>query len=324
MTRRVLGFGLLLLAGLAACGFSESTARWRDGSLTMAWNAGAPSLKLHIDGASTVQLSASRHERLGLSAFQSSGPDTAWRSELAAPGWTATLLSLAQQDGAQRPIAAILRPGQRAGGTLVLWCGASQTTALEHLYAFLLRSSVEHSFELKDSCSVLGDPDGAVAAAKGADLLKRIAQLRGERSGASSTNGRQWRVTEVLPQLDGNEPLSGVALVKAADAPVVGASVTFAREPHLACTATTDGEGMARCTMYDTHGHAPHDAGAVQQPTVVTFAGRMGADFVDVPVVAVVETPRPTRCLSTVVPANVAANWSASCRGFASRTWGWP
>lgn len=309
---------------LAGCGDTGQQARWADGGLAAVWRAGAPALRLQTAGAEPVHLGATHRERLGVSAFQASPGGTPWRSELAAPGWAATLLSLERRPGDERPIAAIVRPSARAGGTLVLWCAASGTAALEHLYAFLLRSSLESRFELKDSCGVLGDRAVATARPSGAELLRHVALTRAERRHDALADGRLWRVTALQPQLEGDEPLAVAALVEGTDGPVPGGRVSFAREPHLACSATTDGQGMARCTLVDTHGHALHDAGPVAPPTVVTFAGRVGAGFVDVPVVAVVETPRPTRCLSSAVPADVAGGWSPSCRGFASRTWAWP
>lgn len=316
--------GLLLAPWIAGCGASESAARWSDGTLTAIWRAAAPVLQLRRDGAALVELAATRRERLGQSAFQSSADGIAWRSDLSAPGWAASLLTIERSRGDERPIASILRPVQSTGATLVIWCAATETPALEHLYAFLLHSTVETPFDVKDPCGVLGDRSHANPRPNGADLLRRVADLRSQRPAALQAPGRRWRVVDVVPRLDGNEPLNSVALVRHADGPVPGVRVTFARDPHLACTSTTDGEGVARCTMVDTHGHAPHDAGAAQPPTVVTFAGRVESRFVDVPVVAVVETPRPTRCLTNAVPASVAAGWTASCRGFASRTWAWP
>lgn len=282
-------------------------------------------MKLQAAGAEPVHFGTTHHERLGVSAFQASPVGgTAWRSDLAAPGWAATLLSLESRPGDRWPLAAILRPAAGSGATLVLWCAASGTAALEHLYAFLLRSAPESRFELKDSCGVLGNMAGVTERPSGAELLLHVALARAERYRDTLADERLWRVTALQPHLNGDEPLVVAALVSGADGPVPDSLVSFAREPHLACSATTDGNGMARCTLVDTHGHAPHDAGPVAQPTVVTFAGRVVAGFVDVPVVAVVETPRPTRCLSNAVPADVAAGWSASCRGFAPRTWAFP
>lgn len=322
---RALGLVLPAFLLLAGCSDTGKQARWADGTLAVVWRASAPALQLQTAGAGPIYFETTHRERLGVSAFQaSSDGGTAWRSELAAPGWAATLLSLERRPGDGWPVAAILKPTARTGGTLVLWCASSGTAALEHLYAFLLRSAPESRFELKDSCRVLGDRLRATERPSGAELLQYVALARAERRRETLSGERLWRVTALHPHLNGDEPLEVATLVNGADGPVPDSLVSFAREPHLACSATTDGNGMARCTLVDTHGHAPHDAGPVPQPTVVTFAGRVVAGFVDVPVVAVVETPRPTRCLSTAVPADVAEGWSASCRGFAPRTWAFP
>lgn len=315
---------LLVQACLVSCGDTDATVRWSGGSVSVGGSSEASTLTLQFDGAEPVAMAFSRRERLGLSMFQSGTGDAAWRTDFAAPGWTATLLSLEQRPGAEQPIAAIVRPAQRTGGTAVVWCAASGTAALEHFYAFLLRFPAESMLTLRDGCDVLGahaSPNGRVSVA---DVLRRVAQARTQRQVTAKTEGRRWRLVEIVPQLDGDNPLHTAALIKGADGPLAGARVSFAREPHLACTATTGADGVAACLMYDTHGHTVHDASVVAPPTVVTFAGRVSGYDVEVPVVSVAATPAPTRCQSSAVSAEVAAGWSASCRGFASRTWALP
>jgi hypothetical protein len=41
----------------------------------------------------------------------------------------------------------------------------------------------------------------------------------------------------------------------------------------LACSATTDSDGIATCALFDVHGHADHEDEDHGDPTVVTFAG---------------------------------------------------
>lgn len=319
----LLAAGLVLLAA-GGCGSNDLATRWDGGALAVAGGARPQTMTLQQDGSAPVQMAPRGRARLAQSVAFSDREQVAWRSEFAAPGWLATLLSLELQPGVEVPLAAVLRTEDRKRTLAVLWCAASGTAALERLHTFLLGVPAETRVELKDGCKVLAADAPAQPPSQVAELLRRVAQARTAHAAAVPAAGPQWRLVDITPSLDGNLPLQMAAVVQHAGVPVGGVRVSFAREPHLACVAQTAADGAARCTLYDTHGHAPHEAGPTLPPTIVTFAGRLEGHDLDVPSVVVAATPQPTRCLSSAVPADVAAGWGADCRGFAARTWTLP
>ncbi len=313
------------LAALAGRGTPDAATRWDGGTLVAEQQASAWLLQLRLEAAPAahaVALQMGARTRLPRSVMQSAPEDTAWRTEFTAEGWNASLLTLQAATGGERPIAAFLRSLDRQHRIVVLWCAAAGTAELERLHGFLLGLPAEAVVDLKDGCGVLGPAGMQSQRANVAQLLLRVAEARIARPGEAGAPN--WRLVALTPGLDGNQPLEAAAHVHHASRPVAGARVSFAREPHLACSTLTNAEGLARCTLQDTHGHAPHDAGSPRLPTTVTFAGLAGPEALFVPTVAVVATPAPTRCLSDVMPAEVTAGWGADCRGFASRTWTLP
>jgi hypothetical protein len=282
-------------------------------------------MTLRRDAAPAIEMTQRDEGRLGQSIAFSSRDVPAWRSEYAVEGWSATLLSLEASQGRKQPIAAMVREtADRRRTFAVLWCAASGAAELERLHAFLLGWPAETEVDLKDGCGVLGQASAPVVRGAVADLLRRVAEARIARAVTARVDGPDWRLVDVAVPLDGDRPLDAAARVSHAGTPIEGAGVSFWREPHMACSTLTDADGVARCTLQDTHGHAPHEAGPTAPPTLVTFSGRLLRDALFVPAVAVVATPPATRCLSTVVPAEVAAAWDPGCRGFASRTWALP
>jgi hypothetical protein len=84
------------------------------------------------------------------------------------------------------------------------------------------------------------------------------------------------------------------AIVRARDAagrPLPGRHVSFTRGEHLGCIAQTDGRGVARCTLWDAHGHSPDEH--EPEATVAAFGGAVLADRILLPT-AKVFRPSPT------------------------------
>lgn len=322
----------------SACGADRGAVPFGGGKLALPWTTTGLAPVLEVDGGGAVPLTPERRVRSGPSPLYSRVDDAWWLTDFRGAGWTLSVLSHEPRDAAAQPVAAVLRRESAPVIRLAAWISPLEPQRLERLYAVLLRLPPELAVDVIADCGALvgalsgasaSGSAGAVADASRARvdaLLRHVAELRAASEPAGPPPGpRRWRVVDIVPRLDGNEPLKVSVRIRTHSDPLAGATVVFAREPHLMCTALTDAEGVAACELFDTHGHTePHDTGPEAPPTIATFSGRVSADELHVPLAVALKTPVPTRCLSDAVPADVAAGWQPSCRGFAPRTWSLP
>jgi hypothetical protein len=200
-----------------------------------------------------------------------------------APGAAPALLAAVWKDSGNRR-------------TVVAWHGRGKPAArpdpmlelagLEHLYEFLLRQDPQDRYQLWSP----GLRAGAAMDAKDDSMshgavLAAIAQQRecaalalGDRPAAA------WRVVDMQEARQaatkpGDRDTVAVR-IRAGNGPVPNATVTFARPPHMACAATTDAAGLARCRLVDTHGDADHHEDG---DVIASFGGIVAPGRVDLP-----------------------------------------
>jgi hypothetical protein len=149
-------------------------------------------------------------------------------------------------------------------------------SALEHLYTYLHYQ--EPLLRYVDAPQV--DAAGAVAGSQAAALVQVVAerQCLAVQLAARGEAVRRWEWASLMPvKTSGDDVLMVAALARdSAGRPVQGASLAFARGTHFACDAKTDAQGVARCRMFDVHGHGDDDDHGHEtkpQPTVVSFGG---------------------------------------------------
>lgn len=229
------------------------------------------------------------------------------------------LAGLMREDPQRGPVLlALLVPGTaRAGGPALdaYWYeqdrdGSTDSrlldlAALEHLYAYILRQPVEQAFAFRRPRSggqTTAAPDGPSSSQK--DVLATVAALREctvEALSAAWRDGlspRRWRTVSIEAADPGAAEDDKAVAVKVGNAlgPVVGATVAFARDPHWVCSGTVDAAGLARCRLWDAHGHAGHDDddGKERQVTIATFGGAVHHDSINLPTTLVLDAAAPT------------------------------
>lgn len=161
----------------------------------------------------------------------------------------------------------------QATGDASLAGGQADLATLEQLYRLVLEQSPEDRFVVHV---------GAVRArpAMGyADALAALAQVREcvaarVRAAVSGSQPLVWQSVRVtLAQASAAQPLAVAArALDTAGRPIADAQISFARGEHFVCSAPTDAQGWARCTLWDPHGHVLEDDG--RDPTLVTFGGQ--------------------------------------------------
>ncbi|WP_295548450.1 hypothetical protein [uncultured Pseudacidovorax sp.] len=144
---------------------------------------------------------------------------------------------------------------------------------LEQLYRLVLEQSPEDRFVLH-----LGSMRARPAMGY-ADALAALAQAREcaagrVRTAASGPQPLAWQSVRVtLAKASAAQPLAVAArALDTAGRPVADAQISFARGEHFVCSAPTDAQGWARCTLWDPHGHVLEDDG--RDSTLVTFGGQ--------------------------------------------------
>jgi hypothetical protein len=185
----------------------------------------------------------------------------------------------------------------RQGGAMALPDPHLELAGLEHLYDLLLRQDPEDRYQLRS----LGRGTAAVDA-KGNNMAHGalLAAIALQRECAARVPGKDlaqarppaWRVVdmrEVRPAEAKPGDRDSVAVrASTGGIPVAGATVTFARMPHMACTATTDVAGLASCRLVDTHGDATeHEEGDV----IASFSGVIAPGRVDLPTTTLLRRP---------------------------------
>jgi hypothetical protein len=224
-----------------------------------------------------------------------------WEAEQSVGPWNVMVIAARPTTGQPQVLAAVaVGAGQVhfAFGPSSAEASASteQTfTALEHLYTYLHHQDAMFRYGVSAKAAPAGTSTGSQAAAQASVARARqcmISQL-GKRKPA--VRGWEWASVslEALPK---GEPLQMAAQARdPAGQPVQGATVAFARGPHYACDAKTDAKGMARCTMFDVHGHGDDDAHAGEdeiEPTVVAFSGLDRGRSVLLPRTLLVQAPK--------------------------------
>lgn len=318
----------LLVPSIAhpACDADREAVPFGGGRLALSWTPSGPAPVLEVDGGGAVALTPERRVRNGPSPLYSRVDDAWWLSDFRGAGWTLSVLSHEPRDAAAQPVAAILRREGEPVARLATWISPRDPQRLERLYAVLLRTPADLMIDVIRDCGALTGVSAGGARARADAVLRHVAMRRAASGPDELPQGaRRWQVADIVSRLDGNDPQKASVRIQSHNGLLAGATVVFAREPHLMCTALIDAEGVASCELFDTHGHTePHDTGPAAPPTIVTFSGRVGSADLHVPLAAALKTPEPTRCLSDAVPADVAARWQPSCRGFAPRTWSLP
>lgn len=326
-TATLLLLATAIIAAKAGPCTAAPTVALNDSSVTFTWDAAGPSATLQsIDRTATPLLLAQR-ERVAASALYSRAIDGWWQTQFRAGALDILLLSEEPSLGARRPLAAVVWTAGDPVVRVARWPATEgfEPDSLERLYAMLLRIPMGVPVQFQQDCD-----ERMLAANEKAQpvslLLRQIAIARAAMDAQGpGDRGLRWRVVDIIPRLDGDQPLSVAARVSGSIGPLAGVSVSFTRAPHLACWAVTDAAGTASCQLYDEHGHShPNEAGSSLPPTVVSFAGQQVGHEVHVPLHAMFDTPMPTHCLSEVVASDTAAAWGADCRGFAPKSWVWP
>lgn len=211
-----------------------------------------------------------------------------------APGMEPALLAAAWKGGAsERDVTVWYRPT----ATMAPPDPMLALAGLEHLYEFLLRQDPEDRYRLRklDTEPGTGESTNQSAMAHGAVLAAIAGQREHVARALADTPAMRvasWRVADIRET--GPAPGKGnrtdivTVRVNAGGVPVTNAPVTFARPPHMACTATTDAGGVARCRMVDTHGDAGHDEDG---DVIASFGGAVAPGLVDLPTTRILRRP---------------------------------
>lgn len=167
-------------------------------------------------------------------------------------------------------------PGQREAANL---------QAIEYLYQASLQLDPLARYALHGSLGESGRPrridHGAALATIAAKRNCVAADWAGKDSQKTFTKWESVRIDAVAQ----SARVLDVAVVvpDGLDRPVGGAEVSFARGSHFTCSATTDSRGLARCTLWDAHGHVDATDEDARAPTVAIFGGKVASDFIQLP-----------------------------------------
>jgi hypothetical protein len=162
----------------------------------------------------------------------------------------------------------------------------------EHLYAFVLHEHPLNSYGVRTV--------GASAKARALsqpDLLVRLARMRNcaAKEVARTVTGVAvlvWEIPSIgQPVAKGAGRLDVSVRVTYPHADGQRGSITIARGSHLTCSAQVNGDGMAACTLFDSHGHAEH-VHDFSGPTVVTYGGVVERTRIVLPMTRVDIRPR--------------------------------
>src|SRR5687767_8109920 len=86
-----------------------------------------------------------------------------------------------------------------------------------------------------------------------------------------------WRIARIPPLPSrGQHGLDVAARVRDEAGKPLSGHLTFGRGEHLACVATLS-NGLGKCTLFDSHGHALHHEDR-RGSTYVTFSGSVAPD----------------------------------------------
>lgn len=168
----------------------------------------------------------------------------------------------------------------------------------EHLYAFVLHELPLNSYAV--GAIGAGDAKAREAKARAAkaralsqpQLLVRLARMRNcvakevARTGGS-VGVLAWEIPSIgKPVARGAGRLDVSARVAYAHADGRRGTLTILRGSHLTCSAQVEKDGVAACTLFDSHGHAEH-GDERSGPTVVTFSGVVEATRIVLPMTRV-------------------------------------
>lgn len=144
----------------------------------------------------------------------------------------------------------------------------------EHLYAYLLHEPPLIAYEVRGP----GPRTSRAQTLSQPQLLVRLARMRQCAASDVARRGgrvtvRAWEMPSVgVPLASGGGRLHVSVRVSFPQAGENRGSITIARGAHMTCNAQVDKDGVAACTLFDSHGHAEH-GDELSGPTVVTYSG---------------------------------------------------
>jgi len=125
------------------------------------------------------------------------------------------------------------------------------------------------------------------------EVLRDIALARGRAAAVVARGGSlkpiPWSIasmevikagkTKTKPDPD----FISVRVVDGGKRPIAGATLTASRGADMMCSARSDARGVASCKLRDTHGHGEGTHDEDDGPTIVTFAGSVSAERIELP-----------------------------------------
>jgi hypothetical protein len=144
----------------------------------------------------------------------------------------------------------------------------------EHLYSFVLHEPPLHLYDVR----AIGSSGAKAQALSQPELLVRFARMRNCAAKEVARTGGSvavlaWETPSLgKPVARGAGRLDVSVRVTYPNAGGHGGSITIARGSHLACSAQVERDGVAACTLFDSHGHAEH-GDELSGPSVVTYSG---------------------------------------------------
>lgn len=161
---------------------------------------------------------------------------------------------------------------------------ATNLGTMEHLYAFLLRLDPSDRFQFRAE----GKQAPSSALMSHSKALATVAAMRTCLAAEyqklePSVKITPWRVATIQPiALRNAHGLDVAARVRSEKGEPIAGNLTFSKGVHLSCAADTSFDGSGRCTLFDLHGHDPHDDDH-DAKTAVMFSGSVAPDLIVLP-----------------------------------------
>lgn len=168
---------------------------------------------------------------------------------------------------------------------------AGRLRILELLYSFVLRQDPSRKYRFSIGGASRVQTHGEVLEAIAKRRACSVAQLRALGSAARPIDWELPAIVHIVSTPGDRRVMARV--LDSSGRPLANAPVTFARGEHLACGARTAADGIARCDLFDPHGHEVDEAHEPREATVVSFGGVVRPDRIVLPTTRLHSPGRP-------------------------------
>lgn len=209
-----------------------------------------------------------------------------------------------RKDGSQpNPVAWLTSTEQNSNRLISLKSvaapGVERVTALEHLYALVMRQDPFARYCFSEGATAC---DAAKAGRNHSGVLLQIAAARQHalvESGAP-LGAAKWRSITLRPTREGKDADIVSAVAFDGEKPLENVNVFFNRAPHSSCTAKTTRQGLAKCRLVDQHGDEHDPAVERATPVLAVYPGDVGPAVVRLPTTQVVRGEKQRHVPSTI------------------------